>query len=298
VATLWELMQDCIPNDHSRQVHSRYYIEAVMSRSEAPGTVVDLGCGDGSSAPIFRKFKPEVRWIGVDIDRSESALLLQEEVIIYDGVHLPFEDNSVPLIYSNQVFEHVRHPEPLLREIRRVLMPNGIFIGSTSQLEPYHSWSLWSYTVYGFRVIVEDAGLTLIEVRPGIDGIALIQRQWNGRRPQDSQWFKKSPLNSQVDDWGAATGRRPALINARKLQFCGQFSFLARKPEAKQSELQRRLRAVIQLLPARWRRMLRNISLCLYRACSPTEMPGNRSCDLAPCGPGASRVPVVHSTRH
>ena len=121
-------------------------------------------------------------------------------------------------------------------------MPNGIFIGSTSQLEPYHAWSLWSYTVYGFRVIVEDAGLALREVRPGIDGIALIQRQWNGRRPEDSQWFQKSPLNSKVDDWGAATGRKPALINARKLQFCGQFSFLAtearsRRPRSRNSSV-------------------------------------------------------------
>jgi ubiquinone/menaquinone biosynthesis C-methylase UbiE len=127
--SLWQLMQDCIPNDHSRQVHSRYYIEEVMSAVDAPATVVDLGCGDGTSAQIFRKFEPDVRWIGVDIERSETARALQgEEVIIYDGVHLPFRDNSVPLIYSNQVFEHVRHPEQLLREVQRVLQPTGIFI--------------------------------------------------------------------------------------------------------------------------------------------------------------------------
>ena len=56
-----------------------------MSAGDAP-TVVDLGCGDGISAQIFRKFEPDVRWIGVDIERSETARALQdEEVIIYDG---------------------------------------------------------------------------------------------------------------------------------------------------------------------------------------------------------------------
>jgi SAM-dependent methyltransferase len=257
MASLWDLMQDCIPNDHARQVHSQYYLEEVMTAEHPPDTVVDLGCGDGSSAPLFRKFHPDVRWIGVDIDRSETARALQEEVIIYDGVHLPFDDNSVPLIYSNQVFEHVRHPELLLREIRRVLVPNGVFIGSTSQLEPYHSWSLWSYTVYGFRVIVEDAGLVLKEVRPGIDGIALIQRQWNGRRPEDSHWWQLSPLNAQIDEWGTKAGRRPALINARKLQFCGQFSFRVHKPEPVPSAIQLRLKAAARVLPLPLRRVVR-----------------------------------------
>jgi SAM-dependent methyltransferase len=259
MASLWELMHDCIPDDHSRQVHSRYYIEEVMSAADAPHTVVDLGCGDGSSAQIFRKFKPDIRWIGVDIERSESARALQdEEVIIYDGLHLPFKDNSVPLIYSNQVFEHVRHPEQLLREIQRVLLPSGIFIGSTSQLEPYHSWSLWSYTVYGFRIILEDAGLRLTEIRPGIDGIALIQRQWNGSRPQDNAWFETSPLNAELDEWGSTTTQRPALVNARKLQFCGQFAFRAQKPQIAAADVRSRyLRAASRVLPVPLRRTLR-----------------------------------------
>jgi hypothetical protein len=66
-------------------------------------------------------------------------------------------------------FEHVRHPEELLSDIARVLRPGGQSIGSTSQLEPYHSLSLWNYTPYGFRVLVEGAGLKLDKIRPSID---------------------------------------------------------------------------------------------------------------------------------
>jgi SAM-dependent methyltransferase len=237
MASLWQLIRDHIPDDHARQVHSQYYLEQVMTAPEAPRTVVDLGCGAGQSARLFRRYRPDVAWIGVDILRSDLARSLHDEsVVLYDGVRLPFADDSVPLVYSNQVFEHVRHPEPLLREIRRVLRPGGLFIGSTSQLEPYHSWSLWNFTVYGFKVIVEDAGLLLEEVRPGIDGPALIRRQWFGRRPEHSAWFTQSPLNEEIDSWGAETGRRPALVNLRKLHFCGQFSFRVRKPLAGRPE--------------------------------------------------------------
>lgn len=230
--TLWQLVSAHIPADHSSQVHSRYYIKTVMSRPDAPTLVVDLGCGDGSSAPIFRQHKKDVCWVGVDIAESEKARQLGgENVLFYDGVHLPFPDGALPLIYSNQVFEHVRHPEPLLRDIARVLTPGGLFIGSTSQLEPYHASSLWNYTVYGFKVLVEDAGLRLEEVRPGIDGLALINRQLLGSKPEHGAWFAQSPLNTEIDEWGRDTGRVAKQVNARKLQFCGQFSFQVRKPQ-------------------------------------------------------------------
>lgn len=231
MASLWQLISEHVPNDHSRQVHSRYYLEEELSVPDAATTMVDLGCGDGSSARFARKFQPDLRWIGVDIVQSDYAKAIDgEQVLFYDGVNLPFADDSVPLIYSNQVFEHVRHPEPLLRDIARVLQPGGAFVGSTSQLEPYHAFSLFNYTLYGFKVLVEEAGMVLEEVRPGIDSIALIRRQWFGRLPEHAAWFQSSPLNEEIDEWGAKTKRRAALINARKLQFCGQFSFRVSKP--------------------------------------------------------------------
>ena len=80
------------------------------------------------------------------------------------------------MIYCNQVLEHVRFPERLLREVCRVLKPNGYFVGATSQLEPYHSLSVWNYTPHGFRLLVKEVGLQLQEIRPGIDALTLIIR--------------------------------------------------------------------------------------------------------------------------
>jgi SAM-dependent methyltransferase len=231
VTALWNLIGERIPNDHSRQVTSLYYLRQALTGPDAPELVVDLGCGAGATAELTREIRPGTEWIGVDIHQSEAAQAIEgEKVLLYDGVNLPFDDDSVPLIYTNQVMEHVRHPEALLRDIHRVLTPGGLFIGSTSQLEPYHAWSFWNYTVYGFAVIVEDAGLTLEEIRPGIDGISLIQRHWFGRRKEHGPWFQRSPLNVEIDHWGAESKRRPALVNLRKLSYAGQFSFRVRKP--------------------------------------------------------------------
>ena len=220
-----------IPTDHARQVHSHYYIEQAMTAPDAPSLVVDLGCGNGASTELFRRWQPDVEWIGVDIEQSDLARGISgEKVIFYDGVNLPFPDGSIPLIYTNQVFEHVRYPEPLLNEIRRVLTPGGVFIGSTSQLEPYHSWSMWGgYTIYGWRTLCTDSGLVLEEVRPSIDAMALIGRQYSGP-PEGYNPWDSSPLNEEIDKWAADTGADVLATNARKLQFCGQFAFRVRKP--------------------------------------------------------------------
>jgi SAM-dependent methyltransferase len=219
MATLWELMHDCIPDDHARQVTSRYYL--------------DLGCGRGTSAALFRRHSPKVHWFGVDIRDSPEAgqrTTRTDPVVHYDGIRLPFRSASLPLIYSHQVFEHVSHPRELLAEIHRVLRPRGLFIGSTSQFEPYHSFSLWNYTPYGFRVLAEDAGLRLEEIRPSLDGVALIMRTFHGRPPEYSRyWDEESPLNTDIDRWAAKGKRRTALVNLRKLTFCGQFAFRVRK---------------------------------------------------------------------
>ncbi|WP_435208060.1 class I SAM-dependent methyltransferase [Streptomyces sp. bgisy034] len=234
MATLWDLMRDCIPDDHARQVTSRYYVDEVMAGPGPPGVVVDLGCGRGTSAALFRKHDPEVRWIGVDIRDSPEAGQRTpggDPVIHYDGVHLPLGCGSLPLIYSHQVFEHVARPRELLAEIARVLRPGGRFIGSTSQFEPYHSFSLWNYTPYGFRRLVEEAGLVLEEIRPSLDGVALIMRSYLGRPPEYSRyWDTQSPLNDEIDQWARHGRRRTALVNLRKLTYCGQFAFRVGKP--------------------------------------------------------------------
>jgi hypothetical protein len=59
-----------------------------------------------------------------------------------------------------------------------VLKADGIFVGSTSHLEPFHSRSYWNYTPYGFCVLLREAGFRSIVVRPGIDSLTLIGRRY------------------------------------------------------------------------------------------------------------------------
>ena len=197
---------------------------------------MDLGCGDGNTLDYFRRKSQGVRWVGIDIEKSpevESRTRTDGEFHTFNGIHIPFDDNHFDLIYCNQVFEHVRHPIDLLKEVNRVLRPNGYFVGSTSHLEPYHSYSLWNYTPYGFCLLIEEIGLHVVEIRPSIDSLTLIVRRGLGRSRFFSLWWEKeSPLNLVISLYGKVMRKSPVWINTVKLLFCGQFCFLVHKPDA------------------------------------------------------------------
>ena len=55
-----------------------------------------------------------------------------------------------------------------------MLRPGGHLAGSTSQLEAFHSLSVFNSTPYGFMRVAEVAGLDVVELRPVIDGFTLV----------------------------------------------------------------------------------------------------------------------------
>lgn len=236
-----------VPGDHSRQALAEDYIEqrrgADAETGEGGWRVLDLGCGDGGSIDRFRAVAPEVQWTGLDLpDSPEVRTRTRDdaEFETFDGVTIPFPDASFDLVYCRQVLEHVRHPEPLLAEVARVLAPEGYFAGSTSQLEPFHSLSVWNFTPLGIVTLLRSAGLEPVELRPGIDGIALISMRLLGsspprwaRRQFDRWWATRSPLNALIDVYARFADLDPQATNATKLVLSGAFTFLARRPHAR-----------------------------------------------------------------
>jgi len=99
-------------------------------RNNCNGNLLDLGCGDGNKSIIFTKLGFNV----TGIDSSEERI--NDARIHSRGNHficqkidrvLPFTDNSFDVVFSCGFFQYITH-EPILREIRRILKPEGHFI--------------------------------------------------------------------------------------------------------------------------------------------------------------------------
>lgn len=113
--------------------------------------ILDHGCG-GGFATMFLAARGYTNVRGVDVIDKGCTLwngLLSDTLgqgdrnfTVYDGAHLPFEDNSVDLVFSQQVIEHVSPSvfETFYSEEARVLRPGGFAIHNVPhRLVPYES---------------------------------------------------------------------------------------------------------------------------------------------------------------
>lgn len=77
-----------------------------------------------------------------------------------DALALPFRDGSLDGVMILNVLEHVRDPERVATEIRRVLKPGGAVYAVAPFVFPYHEApeDHWRYTVSGIALLFERLG--------------------------------------------------------------------------------------------------------------------------------------------
>src|SRR5262249_5348125 len=129
------------------QRDSRELISEMMRSVPPNGRVLDLGCGPRDQAQPIESVG--YRYVGVDYSSPAADLLA-------DAHSIPFGDNSFECVFSYAVLEHLHSPFLAIREIERVLSPDGLFVGTVSQGEPFHE-SYFHHTAWG---LVSLAGST------------------------------------------------------------------------------------------------------------------------------------------
>jgi methionine biosynthesis protein MetW len=109
----------------------------------APGArLLDLGCNDGTfTVELARRIGAgEARGVEFVAALAAEAAARGVQVISHDlNEPLPYDAESFDVVHSNQVIEHLEKTDVFLKEIRRVLAPNGFAIVSTNNLASWHN---------------------------------------------------------------------------------------------------------------------------------------------------------------
>jgi SAM-dependent methyltransferase len=116
---------------------------AVCAPMLGPGQVLDLGCGIGHSHELLAPRES----VGVDVD-PEVLVGQSRDTVVADMRQLPFESGRFPSVLAVHSIEHVPDPIVALREIARVLDPDGVailvtpnrltFADPNEVIDPYH----------------------------------------------------------------------------------------------------------------------------------------------------------------
>ena len=154
-----------------------------------PRRILDFGCGTGSMLRHLQSYgSPE----GVDVDEQAIGFCRERgiaDVQLLRGPDLPYEDWTFSVVTALDVFEHIEDDLRAMREIARVLKPDGTLLAAV----PAYQW-MWGrqdeinehfrrYTARRLRARLEEAGLSVERVTyfntllfPPIAAIRLIRR--------------------------------------------------------------------------------------------------------------------------
>ena len=80
--------------------------------------------------------------------------------IVLDLHHIDLPDETAGTAISVETFEHVQFPWIAIKEMHRILKPDGVCILSSVMHFPIHNFpdDYWRYTPSGFRTLLEYAG--------------------------------------------------------------------------------------------------------------------------------------------
>ena len=164
--------------------------------------LLDLGCGIGLSFSILAQEFPNC----VGCDSEEKAVIatkvilktlnLKVPVVNYDGERLPFSNNTFDIVTCIEVIEHAKDPDLLLKEIERVLKPDGfLHITTANKWWPYEPHFKLLFLSY-LPEKLANLYVRLSGKGEGYDGIKL--PSYNGFKKMVDKYFITKDITLEI----------------------------------------------------------------------------------------------------
>ncbi len=183
--------------EFSTSTLDRYFVRTSISkalwalRGQFKGKLLDAGCGEMPYKKVILENFEVKEYVGLDIEGALNYNAAVKPDFEWDGVEMPFEDNTFDTVLATEVLEHCPYPLVFLKEVNRVLKPNGRLIFTVPFL-----WSLHEiphdehrYTPFALNRLFDDAGFKASNIKPlgGYDAsLAVMLGLWINRHRKNS----------------------------------------------------------------------------------------------------------------
>lgn len=129
------------------------------------GKLLDFGCGSSPYKNLLLTNSNITKYIGLDIENS--PLYKNSVDLLWNGITIPLENNSINTIIATEVFEHIPDLEKSLKEIYRVLQDNGLIFFTVPFLWPLHDipYDEYRYTPFSLNRHLENVGFKKINIK-------------------------------------------------------------------------------------------------------------------------------------
>lgn len=129
--------------------YGRQYIDS-FTKNLKPGSIaVDLGAGLGYDLLIAKKNNPDMKLHAIESYPPYQKQLREKGIEVHElnmeNSRFPFDDASVDLIISNQIFEHCKEIWWIMNEITRILKVGGRLIIGIPNLASLHNRVLLTF---------------------------------------------------------------------------------------------------------------------------------------------------------
>ena len=151
-------------------------LDLINSLQDSKGKLLDIGSGTGEFLNVAKEDGWEI--IGIEPSSKAKAIAIKKGVSFIDNTNL-LEDQSFDVITMWHVLEHVPNIENQIKELKRLLKPNGTILIAVPNFNSFDAkyydvfWAaydvprhLWHFSKTAIKALFQKQDLELIKVLP------------------------------------------------------------------------------------------------------------------------------------
>jgi len=161
------------------------FVDVIRPRLDADSTILDAGTGEGRNLNVLLQLPGQVHACDASahaLEKIPAEIRDRVRTTQCDLSRLPYADDTFDFVLITDVIETLPDPDPVLRELARVMKPGGLLLCnipgledeiSTVEMTPISDNSYLFQDRYFYRFFTEDEATALLSR----NGFAVVKNQ-------------------------------------------------------------------------------------------------------------------------